>query len=106
MTETSIASAALAERAEPVARRLSLMANPNRLMILCRLAEGEASVGALQNLVGLGQSALSQHLAKLRDGGLVATRRDARTIYYRIDDARTEAIMAALYDIFCRPDAS
>lgn len=92
----------LAERAEHVSQLLALLANRNRLLILCRLAEGEASVGALQEAVGLSQSALSQHLAKLRAGDVVATRREAQTIYYRIGDAQTEQVMAALYDVFCK----
>lgn len=100
MTDTN--AEALAERADHVAGRLALMANPSRLLILCRLAEGEASVGALQEVVGLSQSALSQHLAKLREGGVVATRREAQTIHYRLADPQTQAIMAALYDTFCR----
>jgi len=86
-----------------VAQRLSLLSNPKRLLILCRLAQGEAPVGALQQAVGLGQSALSQHLAKLRAAGVVATRREGQTIHYRIADPDTERLMAALYDTFCRP---
>jgi DNA-binding transcriptional ArsR family regulator len=94
--------AALEERAEHVAGRLALAANPKRLLILCELATGEKSVGALQAKVGLGQSALSQHLARLRDAGMVTTRREAQTIFYRLGDPEVEALMAALYDAFCR----
>lgn len=101
---SAVAPSDLADRAEDVARHLSLLANPSRLLILCRLAEGEASVGTLQDIVALSQSALSQHLARLREGAVVATRRDAQTVYYRIDDAQTEAMMSALYKVFCRPD--
>lgn len=97
---------ALEEKAEHVAARLEMMANPRRLMILCRLAEGEASVGDLQRFVGLSQSALSQHLARLRGAGMVATRREAQTIYYRLADADTRALMAALYEIFCAEGAA
>ncbi|MDA8870169.1 metalloregulator ArsR/SmtB family transcription factor [Rhizobiaceae bacterium] len=105
LEENLIAPSELAGRAEDVARQMSLLANPSRLLILCRLAEGEASVGTLQAVVGLSQSALSQHLAKLREGDVVATRRDGQTIYYRIADTQTERVMAALYEIFCRPAA-
>ncbi|MFV2054128.1 ArsR/SmtB family transcription factor [Aliiroseovarius sp. YM-037] len=91
----------LEARADHVAHRLGLLANPRRLLILCQLAAGEASVSALNQTLNIGQSALSQHLAKLRDAGIVATRREAQTIYYRIDDAETETLMAALYDTFC-----
>lgn len=93
--------AALEERADYVAERLGLIANPKRLLILCRLAEGEASVGELQKKVGLSQSALSQHLGRMREAGLVATRREAQTIHYRLADDDTRAVMAALYDVFC-----
>lgn len=93
---------ALEERAEYVSDRLALVANPRRLLILCELATGEKSVGTLQSAVGLGQSALSQHLARLREAGVVATRREARTIHYRIADPEIEILMAALYDAFCR----
>ncbi|MCP3055581.1 ArsR/SmtB family transcription factor [Aurantimonas marianensis] len=89
-------------RAASVAAILALMGNAHRLRILCRLAEDEASVGALVCEVGLSQSALSQHLAKLRAGGLVATRRDAQTIFYSLASQEIRAIMASLYDVFCR----
>lgn len=98
--ETAVA--ALEARADHVAERLALVANPKRLLILCQLAEGEKSVGALQGTVGLGQSALSQHLAKLRQAGMVATRREAQTIFYRLDDPQLEKLMAALYESFCK----
>lgn len=94
--------AALQEKADLVAERLALVANAKRLLILCELAQGERSVGALQAAVGLGQSALSQHLARLREAGMVATRREAQTIHYRIGDAQTQKLMAALYEAYCR----
>lgn len=95
---------ALDARAGEVADMLALMANAHRLRILCRLAEGEASVGMLIEEVGLSQSALSQHLARLRAGGLVTTRRAAQTIFYSLAGAETQAIMAALYEVFCGPE--
>ncbi|NDV85463.1 metalloregulator ArsR/SmtB family transcription factor [Aurantimonas aggregata] len=95
---------ALDARAGEVADMLALMANAHRLRILCRLAEGEASVGMLIEEVGLSQSALSQHLARLRAGGLVTTRRAAQTIFYSLASAETQAIMAALYEVFCGPE--
>ncbi|MCE0505889.1 MULTISPECIES: ArsR/SmtB family transcription factor [unclassified Roseivivax] len=93
----------LHDKADQVAERLNLMANAKRLLILCRLAEGEASVGELQQHVDLSQSALSQHLAKLRAAEIVATRRESQTIYYRLADPETEQMMAALYEVFCGP---
>jgi len=94
---------ALEARAEDVAARLALIANPKRLLVLCALTEGELSVGALQGAVGISQSSLSQHLAKLREGRVVSTRREAQTIYYRLSDPQTQTLMAALYETFCKP---
>jgi DNA-binding transcriptional ArsR family regulator len=94
--------AALQERADHVAERLSLVANAKRLLILCELAKGERSVGSLQAAVGLSQSALSQHLAKLREAGMVDTRRERQTIFYRIEDPETKTLMTALYEAFCK----
>ena len=80
---------------------LSAMANPKRLLILRVLVEGEIAVGALANQVGLSQSALSQHLAKLREEGLVATRKEAQTVYYRVCDPKAQQLLALLHDLFC-----
>jgi DNA-binding transcriptional ArsR family regulator len=85
------------------AEMLRLLSNETRLMVLCQLGMGERSVGELNALVGLSQSALSQHLAKLRAEGLVGTRREAQTIYYRIVDERVSRLVTTLYDIFCKP---
>ncbi len=95
--------AVLEARADYVASRIALMANPRRLVILCRLAAGEASVGQIHAELGLSQSALSQHLGKLREGGLVETRREAQTIYYRLADAEARLMMEALYRAYCGP---
>ena len=94
--------AALQEMAEHVASRLSLVSNAKRLLILCELVGGEKSVRMLQSAVGLSQSALSQHLAKLREAGMVGTRREGQTIYYSITDPDLDVLMTALYDAFCR----
>jgi DNA-binding transcriptional ArsR family regulator len=80
---------------------LKAMANPSRLMILCQLAEGEKSVGEMERVVGLSQSGLSQHLAVLRRKRIVATRREAQSIYYSLASKEVEEIMASLYRIFC-----
>ena len=92
-------------QAESVANLLKLLSNTHRLMILCRLQEGERSVGQLEDFVGLNQSALSQHLARLRHDGIVTTRRDARTIYYKIADDNTVRIIKELYTIYCKPSS-
>ena len=101
---TDLAPADLSDRAEEVAARLALIANAKRLLVLCALAEGELSVGALQMRVDLSQSALSQHLAKLREGGVVATRRAGQVIYYRLEDPQVVDLMTALHATFCQPD--
>jgi DNA-binding transcriptional ArsR family regulator len=80
---------------------LKAMANPSRLMILCQLAEGEKSVGEMERVVGLSQSGLSQHLAVLRRKRIVATRREAQSIFYSLASKEVEEIMASLYRIFC-----
>jgi ArsR family transcriptional regulator, virulence genes transcriptional regulator len=93
---------ALEARAAEVAGILRALANERRLMILCKLVEwGEGSVNALADAVGLSQSALSQHLAKMRAEGLVAHRRESQTIWYRIADARIEQLFATLHRLFC-----
>lgn len=84
-------------------RLLRSMANRNRLMILCQLGEGERSVGELAATVGLGQSALSQHLARLRRERLVETRRAAQTIFYRLSSPAVVAMIETLAQIFCPP---
>jgi ArsR family transcriptional regulator len=92
----------LEQKAQVVSETLRLLANEKRLMVLCRLTEaGEMSVTALGAKVGLSQSALSQHLAKLRADGLVTTRRASQTLYYRIADERIGKLLSALYDIYC-----
>jgi len=90
--------------AAEAARLLRALANERRLMILCQLADGERSVGELLPLVGLSQSALSQHLAVLREEGIVATRRKSQTVRYRIAAAAAVQVVATLAEIFCPPD--
>lgn len=80
---------------------LKAMSNEHRLLILCQLVGGEKSVGELVRLVGLSQSALSQHLARLRRDGVVRTRRDAQTIYYSVASAEALAVLERLYEIYC-----
>lgn len=90
-------------KAGQVASLLKAMANTRRLMVLCKLAErGEMTVSDLAHDVGLSQSALSQHLAKMRDEGLVANRRESQTVWYRIADAKTGQLLAALYELYCK----
>lgn len=95
----------LCERATEVADLLKLVANEQRLLLLCRLREGEASVGELVGLSGLSQSSVSQHLGKMREGGLVRNRREGTTIYYSIANPDVDALMGFLCDNFSPKEA-
>lgn len=89
-------------KTEEASGLLKLLANEKRLLILCKLSEvEETSVSDLSEFIGLSQSALSQHLAKMREQKLIATRREAQTIYYRIDNENVAKIMETLRDIYC-----
>ena len=93
---------ALTEQAAAAARMLKLLGNEYRLLILCFLiAQGEMKVGDLVDAVGLSQSALSQHLALLREDGLVAYRRESQTLHYRVSDPRAARILKLLKDLYC-----
>jgi ArsR family transcriptional regulator, virulence genes transcriptional regulator len=92
----------LERKAAEAARLLKLLANENRLLILCRLVvAGEMSVSDLVEAVELSQSALSQHLAKMRQEGLLATRREAQAVFYRIADPNAARLLALLKTIYC-----
>ena len=93
----------MGKHAEHAANFLKLMANPHRLMVLCHLLDTELSVSELNAHLPLSQSALSQHLAVLRNAGLVATRREQQVIYYSLASEEVRALMATLYEQFCRP---
>jgi DNA-binding transcriptional ArsR family regulator len=93
---------ALGDGAAEAAALLRLIANEHRLLIVCTLiADGEAPVGQLARRAGLSQPAMSQHLAKLRDDGLVATRRAGTRVQYRIADPRVVSVIAHLKAVFC-----
>jgi len=98
--------AELEESAGRAAALLRLLGNERRLMMLCQLSAGELAVGALQEQVGLSQSALSQHLALLREHGVVATRREGQSIFYRIDDPAALSVIQTLAELFCPPAPS
>ena len=93
----------LTRKSAAASRLLTALANESRLAILCELVDGERAVGDLVEAVGLSQSALSQHLAKLRAAGIVATRREAQTIYYRLVSEPAGLVMQTLAEIYCRP---
>jgi ArsR family transcriptional regulator, virulence genes transcriptional regulator len=91
--------------AADAAQLLKALGNEQRLMILCHLLDGPLSVGELNQRVALSQSALSQHLARLRELGLVSTRREAQTIFYSLPDGPVVRVMALMQEIYCPPEA-
>jgi len=94
--------AALQEKAAEAARLLRLLGNENRLLLLCHLvAEGEMTVGALAEAIGLSQPALSQHLARLREDGLVETRKAAQAVFYCLADPKAARLLGVLRDLYC-----
>ncbi len=92
----------LQEKAGEVAQLLKLLANEQRLLILCRLAmDREVTVGEIAEAVDLGQSALSQHLAKMREEGLIQPRKEGLNVYYRISDPNLATLLGTLKSIYC-----
>ena len=85
---------------------LKAMSNEHRLLILCNLVEGEKTVRELEELVGLRQTTLSQHLARLRSEGLVSTRRSAQNIYYSISSSEGNQLLGAIHGMFCTRESS
>lgn len=92
----------MAENAKRASEFLKALAHESRLMILCILAEGEKSVSELEEILSLRQPTVSQQLARLRGDGLVATRRDGKTIYYSLASEEARVVIGAVYDVFCR----
>ena len=97
-----IATRSRPQKAEEAAAVLRTLAHPARLTVLCELGDGERSAGELVKASGLSQSALSQHLARLRADHLVETRRDAQTIYYYIADPKALHVVNLLFELYCR----
>lgn len=92
---------AMQQHAQEASKLLKALASDKRLLILCQLTQGESSVGELVDTLGMGQSSLSQHLAVLRNEELVQTRREAQTIFYRLNDGPVQQVMQTLYQIYC-----
>ena len=92
---------AMQRNASDAVHLLKGLANESRLMIMCVLSEGEVSVGQLNQRINLSQSALSQHLAVLREQDLVQTRRESQTIYYRLADTAAMSIIELLHNVYC-----
>ncbi|MBL8545367.1 MAG: helix-turn-helix transcriptional regulator [Hyphomonadaceae bacterium] len=103
MAVAELSPTQFAAKAGAAAALLKALAHEARLMVLCQLLGGEHSAGALQAGSGLSQSALSQHLARLREEGLVDTRRDAQKIYYRLADPNVVRVLSTLARIYCPP---
>lgn len=82
---------------------LKVLGNPDRLLLLCQLTQGEFCVSELESLLGIGQPTLSQQLSVLREEKLVSTRRDGKQIFYRIDSNEAQAVMQVLYEQYCLP---
>ncbi len=91
----------MARHADEAAALLKALSHPARLLVLCKLVEGESSVGDLQPLTGLSMSALSQHLAVLREMALVETRRESQTIFYSLAEGPAASVLDALYTAYC-----
>jgi DNA-binding transcriptional ArsR family regulator len=92
---------ALRQAADGASRLLKALSNPDRLLLLCHLAEGETCVADLEQLSGIAQPTLSQQLGVLREQGLVSTRREGKNIHYRIDSPQALAVLVVLYQQFC-----
>lgn len=110
-TETTLAPpldlVVLRQSADAACRLMKVMSNPDRLLLLCQLSQGEKRVGELEALVGIAQPTLSQQLSVLREEGLVSARRDGKNIYYCIDSPQALAVLGVLYAQFCeQPPAS
>lgn len=84
-------------------RLMKVLSNPDRLMLLCQLAQGEHNVGELEAALGIVQPTLSQQLTVLREEALVSTRREGKNIYYRIDSPQAQAVIRTLHQQFCNP---
>lgn len=103
MDEPLVDKVAMREAAESACALMKVLSNPDRMLLLCELAEGERNVGELQDAVGVQQPTLSQQLAVLREENLVETRRDGKNIYYSIASPQAMAVLQVLYAQFCAP---
>ena len=99
--DASLLARDMALHAGEAAALLKALAHPARLLVLCQLVQGERTVGELQPATGLGASALSQHLAVLREDGLVTTRREAQSILYSLVPGPAQRILQTLHDVYC-----
>ncbi len=103
-TTTPMDLESLRRAADSACRLMKALSNPDRLLLLCQLTEGEKRVGELEALVGITQPTLSQQLGVLRDEGLVTTRRDGKHIHYQFASPQALAVMQSLFEQFCAPN--
>lgn len=103
LTDTAIDLESLRRSADSACRLMKVLSNPDRLLLLCQLSQGEKRVGELEELVGISQPTLSQQLGVLREEGLVNTRRAGKNIYYEIASPQAMAVMNVLFEQFCGP---
>ncbi|KZT15950.1 transcriptional regulator [Acidovorax sp. GW101-3H11] len=103
LTEIPIELETLRSSADSACRLMKVLSNPDRLLLLCQLSQGEKRVGELEELVGISQPTLSQQLGVLREEGLVNTRREGKNIYYQIASPQALAVMNVLFEQFCGP---
>jgi DNA-binding transcriptional ArsR family regulator len=101
--DQSIDIAAMRAAADKAQALLKVMSNPDRLLLLCQLVQGEQCVSDLEQALGIQQPTLSQQLGVLRDAQLVATRREGKQIYYSITSGEAQAVMQLLYTLYCKP---
>ena len=104
MNEVSLSLQDMQQAAEQACRLLKVLSNPDRLMILCQLSQGEMRVGELEAALGIGQPTLSQQLTVLREEELVSTRREGKNIYYQFSSPQALALIGVLYAQFCTKD--
>ena len=103
MTTAELELTAMQSGAEKACRLMKVLANPDRLLILCQLSQGEKRVGELEEILHIVQPTLSQQLTVLRDEALVSTRREGKSIYYQLASPQALAVMQVLYQTFCGP---
>ncbi|MGE4369520.1 MAG: ArsR/SmtB family transcription factor [Burkholderiaceae bacterium] len=103
MQETLIDINVMRSAAKDACRIMKVLSNPDRLLLLCQIMQGEKCVGDLETLLGIVQPTLSQQLGILRQEGLVLTRREGKNIYYRVSNRKVLAVMETLYEQFCPP---
>ena len=106
LTPAALDPEAMKAAAARACRMLKALSNPDRLLLLCQMLEGEPTVGELEAALGIPQPTLSQQLAVLREEGLVSTRREGRHIHYRIASPEAQALLHTLHQLFCHPQDS